>query len=118
MSRAGISFDLSRDRPSFAAVDAGGCQRCDRTSPQGCCRHQPTQTPRYQLQAFCDGTALVRIVFVGHGEWDLATAPSLGAQLEVALAGAWRLVVVDLRDVCFLDLAGVDPIVRAVGRSR
>jgi anti-anti-sigma factor len=36
----------------------------------------------------------------------------------VALTGAWRLIVVDLRDVTFLDVAGVDPIVHAVERSR
>jgi anti-anti-sigma factor len=58
------------------------------------------------------------IVFAGHGEWDLATAPALRAQLGVALAGAWQLIVVDLKDVTLLDVAGVDPIVHAVDRSR
>jgi anti-anti-sigma factor len=58
------------------------------------------------------------IVFAGHGEWDLATAPPLRAQLEVALAGAWQLVVIDLKDVSFLDVAGANPIIDALRRSR
>jgi anti-anti-sigma factor len=36
----------------------------------------------------------------------------------VALSGAWQLIVVDLKDVAFLDLAGADPLVDAARRSK
>jgi len=51
------------------------------------------------------------------GELDIATAP----QLDLALAGAFSHehdVVLDLRDVVFIDISGVHAVVDAVVRAR
>jgi anti-anti-sigma factor len=51
------------------------------------------------------------------GELDIATAPALGRALKHALLTA-RLVVLDLRDVAFIDSAGVHAILNADARAR
>ena len=51
------------------------------------------------------------------GELDLAAAPRLAAVLEDALASAW-LVVVDLRDLTFIDSSGLAVIRAADDRAR
>jgi anti-sigma B factor antagonist len=51
------------------------------------------------------------------GELDIATAPALGEALEKVLLTA-RLVVLDLRDVAFIDSAGVHAIVNADACAR
>jgi anti-anti-sigma factor len=51
------------------------------------------------------------------GELDAATAPELSSCLELALADSGRPVVIDLRDVTFLDSWGVDAVVSAANRA-
>lgn len=52
------------------------------------------------------------------GEVDLATAPELEAVLEQALQGAAKQLVVDLREVGFLDSSGLSLLVRQDRRAR
>jgi anti-anti-sigma factor len=59
------------------------------------------------------GTARVRLA----GELDLATAPALEAFLHNCQRQA-RIVVLDLREVSFIDLAGSRAIVGATLRAR
>ena len=51
------------------------------------------------------------------GEVDLATAPKLRQSLEQAQLAA-RLVMLDLRDLTFMDSAGVHAILEAASRAR
>lgn len=58
------------------------------------------------------------IVVVVHGEIDIATAGQVGERLrEVAEAGFPR-VVLDLRDVSFIDASGLRAVLRARAASR
>lgn len=58
------------------------------------------------------------VVVSVYGEVDLATAPQLEAALERALQGSARRLVVDLRDVEFLDSAGLALLVRQDRQAR
>lgn len=60
-----------------------------------------------------DGRALT---VSASGELDLSTAPMLDAELRRA-AGAARDIVVDLRDLAFIDSAGVHVLLRWAGES-
>ena len=48
-----------------------------------------------------------------HGELDLATAPRLQAHLEELLRGGFRHLDVDLDEVDFCDVAGLNMLLRA-----
>jgi anti-sigma B factor antagonist len=54
-----------------------------------------------------------RITFTPRGELDLATAPELEEQVLAAVRGGGRLVVLDLRELTFMDSTGVRTIVAA-----
>ena len=58
------------------------------------------------------------LVLSGSGEWDLATADQVRPHLEIAVSGAWPLIVVDLARVDFMDVAGAKPIRTAVRSLR
>ncbi len=61
-----------------------------------------------------DGGRTYRVVATG--EIDIATAPQLAAVLdEVTDAGA-RLVILDARDIHFLDSSGISVLINAGGR--
>jgi anti-sigma B factor antagonist len=56
---------------------------------------------------------------VAAGELDPSTADELGAHLAALLdAGAWHDVVVDLREVAFMDTSGVHALLDAGRRAR
>ena len=53
-----------------------------------------------------------------HGEVDIATAPLLGRALEAGLAGGRATVVVDLRQISFVDCTGIGLLTAARCRAR
>jgi anti-sigma B factor antagonist len=52
------------------------------------------------------------------GEVDIATAPLLGRALEAGLAGGRPTVVVDLRQISFVDCTGIGMLTEARCRAR
>jgi anti-anti-sigma factor len=52
------------------------------------------------------------------GELDLSTASSLGDQIAELLDVGWRDVLVDLREVAFMDTSGVHVLLEADERAR
>ena len=54
-----------------------------------------------------------RIVFVPRGELDLATVPELEERALAAVREGGRTVVIDLRELTFMDSTGVRTIVAA-----
>ncbi len=59
-----------------------------------------------------------RVVLGLHGELDLLGAPMLEEEIAKAEAGAPGIVVLDLRDLQFVDSAGLRVILAAHERSR
>jgi anti-sigma B factor antagonist len=51
------------------------------------------------------------------GELDLSTAPALDAELRRAVRGSSTAIVVDLRDLAFIDSTGVHVLLRWAGES-
>jgi anti-anti-sigma factor len=51
------------------------------------------------------------------GELDLANAPALDAELSTALADGACQVVVDMRELTFIDSTGIAIVVTALGRD-
>lgn len=47
------------------------------------------------------------LVVAVRGEIDLASAPEIRARIDDALADGWRDLVIDLREVGFMDSSGV-----------
>lgn len=78
---------------------------------------RPASTATLPPSFFCSSanggleTAWVRV----RGEVDIATTPHLERTLNATQA---RLVVVDLRELAFIDLCGMRAIVGACGRAR
>ena len=58
------------------------------------------------------------VVLAASGDFDLATAPHLRERLQDLLAGGAQRVVVDLRDVAFVDSIGLGVLVSALKRYR
>ncbi len=58
------------------------------------------------------------IVFVVAGELDLATSPTLEQELNRPRDGDIDLVIVDLRDLRFMDSTGLHALVKAHKRAR
>jgi anti-sigma B factor antagonist len=54
-----------------------------------------------------------RVSFIPRGELDLATAPEVEEKLLAAVRSADRTVVLDLRELTFMDSTGVRTIVAA-----
>jgi anti-anti-sigma factor len=52
------------------------------------------------------------------GDLDLATAPGLAGHLDVAGEGEARRVVLDLREMTFMDSSGVALLLRATRRAQ
>jgi anti-anti-sigma factor len=50
------------------------------------------------------------IVFSAHGDWDLSTLEEVQTQFDVAIAGAWPVVVVDFMALDFIDVVGARPL--------
>ena len=63
-----------------------------------------SERPAFELRESVSGGAVTIEVI---GEVDMATAPELGAKLE-SVGDETRLVVVDLREVAFLDSSGLN----------
>jgi anti-sigma B factor antagonist len=53
-----------------------------------------------------------------HGELDLSNAPMLDAEMQRVDAGDAKALVLDLRGLEFIDLAGVATLLKAEARSR
>ena len=64
----------------------------------------------FRVEAHTNGEARVLAV---SGELDLAAAPSLEEELNRALSSQTELVVVDLKDLEFIDSTGLSVLVRA-----
>ena len=64
----------------------------------------------FRVQARTDGTAVVIGV---SGELDLASAPALETELETAAASGASVLVLDLRELQFMDSTGLSVIVKA-----
>jgi anti-sigma B factor antagonist len=69
-----------------------------------------TDVPSFELVV---ETADSRVTFTPRGELDLATAPELEEKILAALRDASRAVVLDLRELSFMDSTGVRTIVAA-----
>lgn len=54
-----------------------------------------------------------RVTFIPRGELDLATAPALEEQVLSAVREGGRAIVLDLRELTFMDSTGVRTIVAA-----
>jgi anti-anti-sigma factor len=59
-------------------------------------------------------TTIVRV----HGELDLATVPSLESEMVPLMAGGARAVVLDLRELDFIDVAGLRLALRLEGLAQ
>jgi anti-anti-sigma factor len=60
-----------------------------------------------------DGAAVIAVA----GELDLATSPALEEQFERVMGGPATLVVIDLRELEFMDSTGLSVIIRAHQRA-
>jgi anti-sigma B factor antagonist len=69
-----------------------------------------TDLPSFELGI---ETADDRVVFTPRGELDLATAPELEDKVLAAVRDGGRSVVLDLRELTFMDSTGVRTIVAA-----
>ena len=69
-----------------------------------------TDVPSFELTVDTDDG---RVTFTPRGELDLATAPELEERVLEALREGGRQVVVDLRELSFMDSTGVRTIVAA-----
>lgn len=69
-----------------------------------------TDLPAFELGV---DTGDERMTFTPRGELDLATSPELETQVLAALRGGDRAVVLDLRELTFMDSTGVRTIVAA-----
>ncbi len=58
-----------------------------------------------------DGTRTYRVVAAG--EIDIATAPLLAAAFDEVIAAGGRLVLLDARDIHFLDSSGISVLISA-----
>ena len=75
-----------------------------------------TRPPAFRILTNESGS---RVEIAIQGELDLATAPQLDAEFErVGALDGIELVVVDLRDLVFLDSTGLEAIVKFDARSR
>ena len=73
------------------------------------------QLPRFECELRSSRRAATWIRTCG--EWDLRAAPQFEQALHAALAGA-RLVIVDLRQLTFIDSTGQHLIIEAAARAR
>jgi anti-sigma B factor antagonist len=69
-----------------------------------------TDLPSFELGI---DSADERVTFIPRGELDLATAPELEDKVLGAVRDGGRAVVLDLRELTFMDSTGVRPIVAA-----
>ena len=75
-----------------------------------------TRPPEFRILTNESGS---RVEIAIHGELDLATAPQLQAEFErVAALDGLELVVVDLRQLAFLDSTGLETILRLDANAR
>ncbi len=75
-----------------------------------------TRPPAFRVLTNESGS---RVEIAIQGELDLATAPQLDAEFErVGALDGIEAVVVDLRDLVFLDSTGLEAIVKFDARSR
>jgi anti-anti-sigma factor len=75
-----------------------------------------TRPPAFRVLTNESGS---RVEIAIHGELDLATAPQLDAEFErVGALEGIEVVVVDLRELAFLDSTGLEAIVKFDARSR
>jgi anti-sigma B factor antagonist len=67
---------------------------------------------------FCDvRPARERVILAMAGELDLAAAPRVGATVDELLDVGFRRIVIDLRELRFLDSAGVHTLLSARERA-
>jgi anti-sigma B factor antagonist len=64
----------------------------------------------FQIETRRDGAAVVVVV---RGELDLASSPALRTELERANAAGAELVILDLRELVFMDSTGLSVVVKA-----
>ena len=75
-----------------------------------------TRPPAFRVLTNESGS---RVEIAIHGELDLATAPQLDAEFErVGALEGIEVVIVDLRELAFLDSTGLEAIVKFDARSR
>ena len=75
-----------------------------------------TRPPAFRVLTNESGS---RVEIAIHGELDLATAPQLDTEFErVAALEGIEVVVVDLRELAFLDSTGLEAIIKFDARSR
>ena len=75
-----------------------------------------SRPPEFRIQTSESGA---RVEIAVHGELDLATAPRLDAELaRVGALDGLELVVIDLRELAFLDSTGLESIMRFEATTR
>ena len=76
--------------------------------------HHTTFSPPYRTRHTTGDTTVVALL----GEIDILTVPALSAHLDTLTAGPSPDLVVDLRDVVFIDCTGLSVLCRARNRVR
>jgi anti-sigma B factor antagonist len=65
----------------------------------------------FQVEELTEGEVQV---FVLHGEFDAYSMPLLGDKLDVAIENGHYDIVIDMRDVTFVDMSTLNRIARAI----
>lgn len=74
-----------------------------------------TSSPTFRLSTRNDGE---RVIVVAHGELDLATVPQLEHAVQELRSSGVRAVVLDLRELGFMDSTGVRLLLQLDAESR
>ena len=74
-----------------------------------------TSSPTFRCTSHADGD---RVVVVAHGELDLATVPQLERTVQELRSRGARAVVLDLRELGFMDSTGVRLLLQLDAESR
>jgi anti-sigma B factor antagonist len=59
-----------------------------------------------------------RAVLEAHGELDLSTVPAVDREVQELCAGGWRSIVLDLRQLTFIDSSGLNLLLRLDAQAR
>jgi anti-anti-sigma factor len=70
---------------------------------------------RFEVRAWPDRD---RVIVAPHGELDVATVGAVRAALDELRAAGWASIVLDLREVTFIDSTGLSLLLEADGAAR
>src|SRR3954470_15214334 len=70
---------------------------------------------RFEVRTWPDRA---RVIVIARGELDIETVPRLRAALEELSAAGWENVVLDLRELTFIDSMGLSLLLEGTARAR